>query len=117
MIEGPFKQNNILELPTLQQYRYENLFNVYLNDDKYVYNLLAKVNFPDNIDPNYFNVFVVPNNNISYTNISYLLYGTPLLWWLICSANKITNPVFFPQAGTELKVLKSNVVSVVLQGL
>ncbi len=112
----PIKQNDITELPFLENFRYENLFNVYQTaDDKYFYNLLSKVNFPDNMDETFYSVYTVPNDNVSWTFISNKFYGTTLLWWLICSANKIQNPVYFPAAGTELKILNPDVVRNIIQ--
>lgn len=112
----PRKQNDIVDLPQLENMRYENIFNVYQNaEDQYFYNLLSKVNFPDNMDESYYDVYTVPNGNMPYTLISYKLYGTTLLWWLICSVNKIINPVYFPAAGTKLKFLRPVLVSAVLQ--
>lgn len=116
MKDVPLKQNDIADLPSLESFRYENLFNVYQNDkDQYFYNILSKVNFPSNLDSAYFDTFTVPNSNMPYTLISYKLYGTTLLWWVVCSVNNITNPVFFPQAGTKLKVLKPELVSAVIK--
>ena len=115
MIEGPYNQNNVSDLPSLQAFRYENLFNVYLKDNFYSYNILSKVNFPVELDQSYYNTYIVPNNSMSYTNLSYKLYGTPLLWWLICATNNITNPVPFPEPGLRLKILKPEVVSSIIQ--
>lgn len=116
MKDVPLKQNDITDLPSLESFRYENLFNVYQNDkDQYFYNILSKVNFPSNLDSAYFDTFTVPNSNMPYTLISYKLYGTTLLWWVVCSVNNITSPVFFPQAGTKLKVLKPELVSAVIK--
>ena len=117
MIQGPYKQNNLRELPNLPKYRYENLFNVYLKDGHYEYNILSKVNIPDNLDVSYYTTYIVPNNSMPYTLLSYKIYGTTLLWWLICATNKIVNPVYFPAAGTQLKILKPSVVSTVLKQL
>jgi hypothetical protein len=118
MKDVPLKQNDIIDLPQLESFRYENLFNVYQNDkDQYFYNILSKVNFPSNMDSAYFDTYVVPNSNMPYTLISYKLYGTTLLWWLICSVNNITNPVFFIQAGTKIKVLKPELVSAIIQSI
>ena len=114
----PKKQNEIFDLPELEEFRYENLFNVYQNEkNQYYYNILTKVNFPEAMDESYFDVYVVPNDYMPYTLISYKLYGTILLWWLICSVNNITNPVDFPAAGIKLKVLKPLLVSGVVQQL
>ena len=104
---NPQSQNDITSLPTLESFRYENIFNVYQNNsDQYYYNILAKVNFPENIEEAYYDTFVVQTDYQSWTNISYQIYGTILLWWLVCSINKVQNPVFFPKAGTTLKYLK-----------
>ena len=112
---GPFKQNDVNALPPLDTFRYENIFNVYLdNNNRYFYNLLAKVNFPQDITNYYYDVYTVPNNNLPYTYISYLLYGTIELWWLICAFNNIENPVYFPQANTQLKYLKPQYVRLII---
>jgi len=118
MNQTPSNQNNINVLPSLESFRYENIFNVYQNDNSdYFYNILAKTNFPANLDPSYYNVYTVPHGEMSYTLISYNLYGTTLLWWLICSVNNIQNPVFFPQAGTQLKYLTPQYVRQILAQL
>lgn len=116
MIDLNKKQNEITELAVLDTFRYENLFTVNLNDtNHYFYNILSKLNFPEKMDEGYYDTYTIPNDNLPYTFISYKLYGTTLLWWLICSANKIQNPVYFPKAGTQLKVLKPGYVRAVLQ--
>lgn len=115
---GPYKQNNLTELPELDSFRYENLFNIYQNSsDQYFYNLLAKVNFPDNIAKEYYTNYRVPHTGMPYTLISYKIYNTISLWWLICSVNKITNPINFPEANTELKILKPQYVRGILQSI
>lgn len=116
MNDIPKKQNDIDELPRIESFRYENLFNIYQNDeDQYFYNILAKVNFPENLDESYYDTYTIPNSDMPFTLISYKLYGTILLWWLICSVNKIQNPTYFLKAGTQIKVLKPALVSAVIQ--
>ena len=111
----PQKQNNISSLKSLEAYSFENLFNVYNEKDKFFYNLLSTVTFPDTLADNFYSVYTVPYDNITWTDISNKLYGTPSLWWLICSVNKINNPVEFPKAGTELKILDLSTVAQILQ--
>ena len=111
----PQKQNNINVLNTLEAYNYENLFNVYNENEKYFYNLLTTVNFPDTIAADYYTTYTVPYDNITWTDISNKIYSTPNLWWLICSVNKISNPISFPKAGTQLKILNLTVVAQILQ--
>ena len=115
---GPYKQNNLTELVELDTFRYENLFNVYQNEnEQYFYNLLAKVNFPQEISDEYYTTFTVGNDSIPYTLISYKVYNTISLWWLICAVNHITNPIDFPAPNTQLKILKTQYVRNVLQSI
>jgi len=115
MNQTPQKQNDITALTPLESFRYENIFNVYKNDNNdYFYNILSKVNFPAVIDESYYDTYTVSTNSSPYTFISYRIYGTTLLWWLICAVNNIKNPVFFPQPNTQLKYLKPEYVRLVL---
>jgi len=112
---GPYKQNNLTELQELDTFRYENLFNVYQNESQqYFYNLLSKVNFPENISEEYYTIYTVGNDSVPYTLISYRVYNTISLWWLICAVNQITNPVCFPAPNTQLKILSPQYVREVL---
>jgi hypothetical protein len=113
----PQKQNNIPELKPLDMYNFENLFNVYKDKKVYFYNLLNTVNFPDVLADSYFQTYTVPYDNITWTDISNKQYATPQLWWLICSVNKIDNPIEFPKAGTVLKILDPRIVTEVLQSI
>lgn len=111
----PQKQNNISDLPSLDAYAFENIFNVYREKDVYFYNLLKTVNFPQSIDSSFYSNYTVPFDNITWTNISFIHYHTTNLWWLICSVNNIQNPVEFPKAGTVLKILNPEVVTSVVK--
>ena len=116
--DTPLKQNNIADLNNLDQFRYENIFNVYQNgSNQYFYNLLRKINFPDNMDETYYTTYIVSSDYLPYTYISYKVYGTIYLWWLICAFNHITNPVQFPPANTTLKILKPEYARSVIQSL
>jgi len=116
MTDTPQKQNSIKELPYLDNFRYENIFNVYQNDkDQYYYNILSKVNFPADIEESYYTTYTVTSDLLPYTFISNKFYNTTLLWWLICSVNNISNPVHFPKAGTTLKIIKPAIVRSILQ--
>ncbi len=46
--------------------------------------------------------------------LSYKLYETIDLWWLICKMNDIIRPIDFPEAGTRLKVLKKDYIDGIL---
>lgn len=114
---NPQKQNSITELPGLDTYRFENLFNVYRDGNFFYYNLLATTNFPNTINSEFYYSYTVPYDNLTWTFISELHYQTTELWWLICSVNNIQNPIDFPKAGTVLKMLKADVVMGVLQSI
>jgi hypothetical protein len=110
-------QNNITDLPSVSIYRYENFLNVYLdNNGFYFYNLLRSINlFPAN------NSDLETPYDVSYGDtwglISYKFYNTMDLWWLVCAYNGIQNPVKMPTGGTQIKILKTNFVGVVLSEL
>lgn len=98
-------QNNIDDLPKLNEYRFENLFKVYNVDGYYFYNIIGTLNIPEDLDPEFYYEWRV-NKPMPWTIISYEHYETIYLWWLICSANQIQNPIEFAKTGTILKIIK-----------
>lgn len=98
-------QNNISELPNLNEYKFENLFRVYNIDNYYVYNINNSLKFDKDIDSNYYYEWTV-NRPLPWTIISYIHYDTINLWWLICIFNEIQNPIRFVETGTVLKIFK-----------
>ena len=100
---------------------YENIFNAYLfsndNDDQYVfYNILNKVSLPPNIDDNVFDRFAIPGH-MPLTTISYKIYKTMHLWWLIMVCNNIKNPVKLLAPGTVVRTIKPQYLSTVLNSI
>jgi hypothetical protein len=103
-------QNNIPELQSLNNYRYENIFKMYKDDqNKFFYNITKKITLPTNLDPSQFFYFTI-NKQMPWTMVSFNLYQTIELWWLICIVNNIRNPVEQPKAGTVIKALKPDLV-------
>ena len=114
MIDLGKSQNDISDLPPLDFARYENIFKIYKNENSmYFYNVLNDINVPDNIDKQFYYIIKI-NRRIPWTTISYEQYGTIDLWWFICLVNKIQNPVFFVEPGTELKVIRRNYLATIL---
>jgi hypothetical protein len=111
-------QKNVLSLPRLSDYQYENFFKMYLTEDsQYFYNLLSfSVYILDELDPSSF-YEIQMDRSMPWTAISYNEYRTMDLWWLIMVVNKINNPMEFPQAGTKLKILYPQFVRAVLTKL
>ena len=108
-------QNEIEDLPTLSKYRYENFFNVYTDGDSNMrfYNLLRNINIFPADNTSIEDVYTIQYSD-SWGNISFKLYQTIELWWLICAYNQIDNPIIMPEAGTKIKYLKPEYVYTVL---
>jgi hypothetical protein len=106
-------QNNIDELPSLNEYKYENLFRVHNLDGYYVYNIANSLIFDKELDRTYYYEWTV-DKPLPWTIISHIHYNTIDLWWLICILNNIQNPIKFPETGTRLKVFKPSYVRIII---
>jgi hypothetical protein len=100
---------------------YENIFNAYRlendNGNQYVfYNILNKVTLPNNIDNNVFDKFSIPGP-MPLTTISYKIYKTMHLWWLIMVCNNIKNPVKLLAPGAVIRTIKPQYLSAVLNSI
>ena len=108
-MEGKF-QTQIPNLPILGNNRYENIFKLYVNEnDQFCYNLKSSVTFPNDIDEEFIGFFNL-DTNAPWTTISYGIYGTIFLWWMITELNNITNPIDIPKPGTIIKYIKPEYV-------
>ena len=110
-------QNSIEGLPRLKQENYENIFNVYTDENnKYFYNLLQTIVLPDNLPKGYYDSY-----NVSYGDtwplISYKNYDTPNLWWIVTSVNNVSDATKLPEPGTTIKILKTKAVTLILNQL
>lgn len=110
-------QNNIPELKPLNNFRYENIFKMYQNKDKnYFYNIIKKVTILPNLDPTQFFYYPIPKK-MPWTMVSFNLYNTIELWWLVCLVNNITNPIKQPTAGTTIRAIRSDLVASVINDI
>ena len=108
------KQNQITDLVKLDVENFENIFNVYQNEDgMYFYNLLQTVVFPPKLPLNLFKSYTIRDGD-TWPFISYKTLGTPNLWWIILLANDIINPVVLPPNGSQIKIPIDTVVRQVL---
>ena len=106
-------QSQIVDLPDLSEYRYENIFKVYATKDKqYWYNIAKRISIGDDLNANLFYTITVTQRT-PWTVISYRAYQTTELWWLILLVNKITNPMILPRTST-LKILKPEYVRTII---
>lgn len=100
------KQNEIFGLKKLLNENLENIFNIYTDEfGRYYYNLLQNIALPNNLPDGYF-IYYNATYNDTWPYISYKVYETPNLWWLILPFNNINNPVLPIIPGTSIKVLK-----------
>lgn len=109
-------QNDINDLEQLGPARYENIFRVYSKGEKYIYNLLRRVDIDlSTADPATF-LELPLKTEAPWTNISYQLYGTIDLWWLIYICNKdiIRDPLQLIPGGTKLRVIKTEKLQTIL---
>jgi hypothetical protein len=108
------KQNEIADLVDLSRNLYENLFNVNLIEgtNMYFYNILNKVIFPEDISDEFINEITLMSDK-PWTMLSFQLYGTINLWWVVYLLNK-PDYIFKAQANTTYKFIKSNYITNVL---
>jgi hypothetical protein len=108
-------QNSIKDLPKLAAEKYENIFKVYLDEgNRYFYNLLEAINLPANLPDGFFREYTVePNDTLPF--ISYKIYSTIDLWWIICISNNIDNPIKKIPTGTKLKIPVPNLAQIIIE--
>tara|TARA_R110001583_G_scaffold11403_5_gene51639 strand:- start:5504 stop:5911 length:408 start_codon:yes stop_codon:yes gene_type:complete len=102
-------QNEIKDLKKLDLSRYERIFKVFTEakDGKefYFYNLLNKIEFPENIDSSLLDTYIVKSRE-PLTAISYNLYGDIESWWMIYLLNKdLIGKKFFVEGGIQLSYI------------
>lgn len=111
------KYRNQDDLPDISTYHYEHIFNIFSvdNADKTFkfYNILSSVKLPE-LDDDAYEYFRV-DSRLPWTAISYRIYGTQHLWWLVVLSNNIFDPTTPPQLGTTLRVINNSIVKDVVE--
>ena len=103
-------QNQISELPRITEEKYENIFNVYLDENnRYYYNLLETITFPQNLPDAFFTTYTIQPGDI-LPFISYKLFNSINVWWIVALANQINNPTLPLEVGTQLKIPNTNII-------
>jgi hypothetical protein len=113
-------QKNITDLPSLDLERYENIFKLYTvqkgtKNSYYFYNILKKVVIPENIDENLIDTISL-DRKLPWTTLSYKIYGTIYLWWLIYLLNKPKN-IFYAEPGKNYKYFLPANVNAILNNI
>ena len=79
------------------------------------YNLLNKIEFPENIDSNLLDTYVVQSRE-ALTTSSFNIYGNITSWWLLFLLNKeVINSRFYVEGGDQLEYILPSKVDLVFQ--
>lgn len=106
-------QNKIADLPSLTEYRYENIFKVYKTEEfgKF-YNILKTISLKGALSESMY--YTVPvNGRMPWTIISYRAYQTIDLWWLILLVNGIMDPTTIKNI-SSVKIIKPEFVHTII---
>ena len=106
-------QNQITDLPNLEEVRYENIFKVAKSDKFFFYNIIKKITIPEELQSDIYYELRI-NSNKPWTTLSHDVYGTQDLWWLICLVNNIFNPIDNPELGAVYKIIRPDYVNPIL---
>ena len=112
-------QDDIKALKTLPLTRYERIFRIYTEGKEgkqfYFYNILNKIEFPDNIDSKLIDTYIVKARE-PLTTTSHTLYGDIDSWWMIYLLNKpLLKNKFYAEGGMQLKYIKKTQRGVIYQ--
>ena len=100
----------------LDKNNYANLFDVINKGEKSYFNLCKNISFKnlDYLSSELFKTYEVKDGD-SWTGISYKIYNTIDLWWLICKFNDVKNPFEELTVGMILKVPVEELVDIILE--
>ena len=94
-------------------YSFLRLFNTLLDEDRETkfLNIFRSYIANENIfsDISFFETYEVSNGEY-WDNVSYNLYKTPFLWWVIALLNNISNPFEELEDGDQLNVLREEYI-------
>lgn len=95
------------------KFSFLRLFNTLLDEDRETkfLNIFRSYIIDENSlrDISFFESYEVSNGEY-WDNVSYNLYRTPYLWWVIALLNNVTNPFEELSDGDQLNVLRDNYV-------
>ena len=105
--------SDIPSYPDIETVSYENFFKLHLHNIEFAFfNLLKKINILTNttdVDPSFFITYNI-DVDVPWVLLSYKIYGTLNLWWLICLVNNIQDATKNPVLGTQIKAIKPQFV-------
>jgi hypothetical protein len=108
------KRNYIKGIKRISSYQYDNIFNTHIDESGlYYYNMYNSIKLPENFSKATYDIHTFREGDY-WTKLASKYYGNKKLWWVILVANNIINPLKLPETGTELKILKPEAVSLIL---
>ena len=112
------KQNDIKDVSLkLTPQNYENIFDVYTDENGfYYYNIIKTINFPTDLSLTTYSSYTTVTND-TWPLIAWKFYRNVKLWWAICAANQVINPVTPPTPGTQLKIINVVILKTLLNNL
>ena len=110
MSEEPTRYNkyevqSLLNITSKDEFAMERIFDVYKQHGAkhFYYNILRKIDFPENITPSLYTIYMVKPGD-TWVNIAYNMLKATNIWWLIAAMNHIDNTFVPPTPGTKLKI-------------
>lgn len=97
----------------------DNFFNVYISQNNdYVFNLNSTLYFSNisNIPLKYFKYYECKNGD-TFMGISYKLYKTTHLWWLLMKLNNVRDAFATIRIGNYLRYLDQSIVNNIISSL
>lgn len=117
-----YTAENFFELTGLEinNFSFMRLFNILLDEDRETkfMNIFRSYILNDSVftETALFNTYKVANGEF-WDNISYNIYETPYLWWILAILNNTVNPFEELEDGKIIKVLRSDFVYTLVKDL
>lgn len=93
-----------------------NLFNILSDDGEYFLNIFKPYSVNQQIITDILYYDTYETDDIDWFDyISFKIYATPQLWWVVCLTNDILNPFEELEPGKNLKVLKQSLVPIIIR--
>jgi hypothetical protein len=110
-----YTEKSFFELTGIEKntFSFLRLFNILLDEDRETkfLNIFRSYVANEDVysDVSFFQDYEVSNGEY-WDNVSYNLYNTPFLWWVIALLNNVTNPFEELEDGQQLIVLREDYV-------
>jgi hypothetical protein len=117
-----YTEKNFFELTgkQIRTFSFLKLFNILLDEDRETkfMNIFRSYIVNENVftETAFYNTYQVSNGDF-WDNISYKLYNSPYIWWMLAIINNTVNPFEELEDGQIIKVLREDFVYTVVKDL